>query len=136
MNRPNTMTTAWALMKRQSGLLFPIFLRSGFITCMNSSLNRRRFPYLSFSIYKLFDFMFKKDVKQILREVEVSIQAGDIVCSIYDALLKQYKDPENPESLKSLNVLCVRIVFCLYAEDAGLFGSHTMFHNYLEQYPA
>ena len=86
--------------------------------------------------YKLFDFMVKKDVKQISHEVEVSMQAGDIVGLIYDALLKQYKDPEDPESLKSLNVLCVRIVFCLYAEDAGLFGSHTMFHDYLEQYPA
>ena len=86
--------------------------------------------------YKLFDFMVRKDVKQISHEVEVSMKAGEIVGLIYDALLKQYRDPEDPESLRSLNILCVRIVFCLYAEDAGLFGSHTMFHDYLEKFPA
>ena len=33
--------------------------------------------------------------------------------------------------MQSLNVLCVRLVFCLYAEDAGIFGRHGMFHDYL-----
>ena len=33
--------------------------------------------------------------------------------------------------MKSLNKLCVRLVFCLYAEDAGIFGRHEMFHDYL-----
>ena len=55
---------------------------------------------------------------------------------LYDALLKQYKDPGNPETLKSLNKLCVRLVFCLYAEDAGIFGSKSMFHDYLEHHRA
>ncbi len=49
-----------------------------------------------------------------------------------DALLKQYKDPGDQETLKSLNMLCVRLVFCLYAEDAGIFGGHGMFHNSLQ----
>ena len=31
-------------------------------------------------------------------------------------------------------MLCVRLVFCLYAEDAGLFGKHGMFHDYLEKF--
>ena len=46
--------------------------------------------------------------------------------------MKQYKDPEDPETLKSLNKLCVRLVFCLYAEDAGIFGSKSMFYDYLQ----
>ena len=46
-------------------------------------------------------------------------------------LLKQYNSPASPDELKSLNMLCVRLVFCLYAEDAGIFGAHNMFHNYL-----
>ena len=45
-----------------------------------------------------------------------------------------YKNPENVESLKSLNMLCIRLVFCLYAEDAGLFGKHQMFHDYLKKF--
>lgn len=64
--------------------------------------------------------------------MEVSQQAGELVGRLYDAILKQYKNPEAPETLKSLNMLCVRLVFCLYAEDAGIFGGHAKFHNYLK----
>ena len=66
------------------------------------------------------------------REMEVSIKAGELVGLLYDEILQQYKDPANPESLKSLNMLCVRLVFCLYAEDAGIFGRRSMFHDYLQ----
>ena len=68
--------------------------------------------------------------------MEISIQAGDIVGKLYDALIKQYKDSTNEHSLKSLNALCVRLVFCLYAEDAGIFGRRNMFHDYLVNYDA
>lgn len=84
----------------------------------------------------LFDFMFKKEVKEISHEVEISVQAGNIVGQIYDALLEQYADKTNPDSLKSLNKLCVRLVFCMYAEDSGLFGNRLMFHDYMSQYNA
>ncbi|MBO4717498.1 MAG: hypothetical protein J5599_06325, partial [Spirochaetales bacterium] len=60
------------------------------------------------------------------KEMEISIKAGDVVGLIYDSFLKQYKDPDNEETLKSLNKLCVRLMFCLYAEDAGIFGKHQM----------
>ena len=53
---------------------------------------------------------------------------------LYDAFHKQYADPDSEQALKSLNVLCVRLVFCLYAEDAGIFGHHGMFHDYLAEY--
>ncbi len=99
------------------------------------------------SKYSLLNFLIKKDVKKISHEMEVSIKAGEIVGLIYDAFLKQYNIPdikekdETPEQkdrrerkLKSLNALCVRIVFCLYAEDAGIFGSRDMFHDYIEGY--
>ena len=62
----------------------------------------------------------------------ISLQAGQLVGVLYDALLKQYIDPDSSEALKSLNALCVRLVFCLYAEDAGIFGRHLMFHDYLQ----
>lgn len=72
----------------------------------------------------------------IKKELEVSIKAGEIVGVLYDKILAQYKDPSNLESQKALNKLCVRLVFCLYAEDAGIFGSKSMFHDYMAQFPA
>lgn len=70
------------------------------------------------------------------KELDVSIQAGEIVGVLYDKILAQYKDPTNPESQKALNKLCVRLVFCLYAEDAGIFGTKDMFHDYMSQFEA
>ena len=79
---------------------------------------------------------FLVDVKSehLSKEMEVSIKAGDIVGKIYEALLKQYDD-NSPEALRWLNILCVRLVFCLYAEDAGIF-SRDQFHDYLVRYEA
>lgn len=68
------------------------------------------------------------------KETEVSLKAGEIVGRLYDAILRQYHDPDAPSTLRSLNMLCVRIVFCLYAEDAGLFGRHGLFHDYMAQF--
>lgn len=99
--------------------------------------------------YSLLDFLIKKEVQKISHEMEVSIKAGDIVGLLYNAFLEQYKIPEEKKNetevekekrehkLKSLNALCVRLVFCLYAEDAGIFGEkHNMFHDYLARYEA
>lgn len=65
------------------------------------------------------------------REERVSMQAGEIVGRLYDGFRALYIAPDAPATLHSLNVLCVRLVFCLYAEDAGVFGRHNMFHDYL-----
>ncbi|MBR4531076.1 class I SAM-dependent DNA methyltransferase [bacterium] len=70
----------------------------------------------------------------ISREEEISLKAGELVGKLYDAILKQYKDPESAETLKSLNVLCVRLVFLLYAEDAGIFAEKDMFGRYLAKF--
>ena len=67
------------------------------------------------------------------KEMEISLKAGEMVGAIYEALLDRYYD-KSEECFKSLNKLCVRLVFCLYAEDAGLFSRHGMFHDYLSQY--
>ncbi len=82
--------------------------------------------------YYRLQFLIDTKSEYIRKEMEVSIKAGELVGKLYDAFLKQYKHPENPESLKSLNMLCVRLVFCLYAEDAGIFGGHLKFHNYIK----
>lgn len=81
--------------------------------------------------YYLLQFLVNKENSELNREMEISLQAGDLVGELYDEILKQYNNPDDDEVLKSLNELCVRLVFCLYAEDAGIFGRHAMFHDYL-----
>ena len=80
-------------------------------------------------------FLTVQKSELLKKEEQISIDAGNLVGKLYDALIKQYKNPDSPETLKSLNMLCVRLVFCLYAEDAGIFGSHEMFGQYLKQFP-
>ena len=79
-------------------------------------------------------FLVDQKSEHLSKEMQVSMQAGEIVGRIYDALLKQYDD-NSPEALRWLNILCVRIVFCLYAEDAGIF-TRDQFHDYLVGYEA
>ena len=86
--------------------------------------------------YHRLQFLVDTGNERIRKEMQISLQAGELVGKLYDSLLKQYKNPSNPSSLKSLNMLCVRLVFCLYAEDAGIFGKHGMFHDYLQDIPA
>lgn len=88
---------------------------------------------LEIEYYRL-QFLVDEGSEHLKREMEVSIAAGEMVGLLYDAFHKQYADPDSEHSLKSLNILCVRLVFCLYAEDAGIFGHHGMFHDYLAEY--
>lgn len=82
---------------------------------------------------------FLVDVKSshIEREMEISKGAGELVARLYDSLLEQYKvNPLLTEEaiLHNINKLCVRLVFCLYAEDSGLFGKKSLFHDYLQDF--
>ena len=86
--------------------------------------------------YYRLQFLVDEGSEHLKREMEVSIAAGEIIGLLYDAFHKQYADPDSEQALKSLNVLCVRLVFCLYAEDAGIFGHHGMFHDYLTEFDA
>ena len=83
--------------------------------------------------YYRLQFIVDAENENIKKEMEISIKAGEIVGVLYDALLKQYNEKDE-EELKSLNELCVRLVFCLYAEDSGLFGEKLAFHNYLKRF--
>ena len=84
--------------------------------------------------YYRLHFLVDAKSEHLSKEMEVSMQAGEIVGRIYEALLKQYDD-NSPEALRWLNILCVRLVFCLYAEDAGVF-SRDQFHDFLVIYEA
>ncbi|MCK9315887.1 MAG: methylase [Verrucomicrobia bacterium] len=81
--------------------------------------------------YYRLSFLVDPENTHVRRELELSIQAGEIVGKLYDEILKNYIDPNSEETLKSLNILCVRLVFCLYAEDSGIFGKRNIFQHYL-----
>lgn len=82
--------------------------------------------------YQRLNFLVDIGDENIKHEMDISIKAGELVGRIYDALKKRYINPDDERALKSLNMLCVRLVFCLYAEDAGIFGKHNMFHDYIQ----
>lgn len=88
---------------------------------------------LSKEYYRL-SFLVDSKNEHIKKEEELSFKAGELVGKLYDAFSKEYKDITNEQSQKDLNELCVRLVFCLYAEDAGLFGKKSIFHDYLAKH--
>ena len=85
--------------------------------------------------YHRLSFLTDINKAHLKREMDLSIKAGEIVGKIYDEILKHYYDPTAESTLKSLNMLCVRLVFCLYAEDAGIFVKD-QFHDYLARFDA
>ncbi|MDE5558576.1 MAG: N-6 DNA methylase [Ruminococcus sp.] len=101
---------------------------------LNSEPERIFLKDLPKEYYRL-QFLVDTGNESIKKEMEVSLKAGELVGKLYDLILKQYKNPDSSDTLKSLNKLCVRLVFCLYAESAGIFGRHQMFHDYLKKFP-
>ena len=68
--------------------------------------------------------IFSSEHSRIMVQQKLSETAGLLVANLHNALASQYADPDDPASHHSLAVLTVRLVFCLYAEDAGLFPSN------------
>lgn len=87
------------------------------------------------SEYYLLRFLVEDTQTTLRHEKEISIKAGELIGKLYDELRKKYINPDAPETLRSLNILCVRLVFCLFAEDSGLFGdNHGAFYDYLHSH--
>ena len=98
--------------------------------------------------YYRLQFLVDEKNENIRKEEEISIQAGKLANKLYDAFYKEYIPGENAkeyitkanpiglsaDQLSSINILCVRIVFCLYAEDAGLFETRTAFEDYIKSF--
>ena len=84
--------------------------------------------------YYRLSFIVDTKNEHLKKEEELSFKAGELVGKLYNAFSKEYRDINNEQSQKDLNELCVRLVFCLYAEDAGLFGRKNIFHDYLAKY--
>ena len=82
--------------------------------------------------FHLLEFLVDRDKIKLREEENLSVAAGKVVDNLYETLKKNYIHPDHADTLQSLNKLCVRLVFCLYAESAGIFGKHKIFTNYLE----
>lgn len=84
----------------------------------------------------LLDFLVKPDeTKRLEKEKRISVAAGELVSKIYNEfanIFAKYDQVDDEKIKHSINTLCVRLVFCLYAEDAGLFNAKEQFYNYLE----
>ena len=85
----------------------------------------------------LLAFFSNKGNSRIEREKQLSVKAGELVGKLYSQLSQQYKniDTDGHEQ-RSLNVLIVRLVFLLYAEDSGLLHEKDALLNYLKRFPA
>lgn len=85
----------------------------------------------------LLDFLIDNRISRVEQEKEVSVEAGAIVGQLYDALSNCYLNIEDDEEeQRSLNMLITRLVFLLYAEDAGLLQEHNALYRYLERIPS
>lgn len=97
--------------------------------------------YIEFSLAELpeqsylLDFLIDPAYSRTEKERQVSIRAGQLIGKLHRGLLEQYQDPDSAWSQHCLNVLCVRLVFCLFAEDAGLFGKDALL-RYLRGFTA
>lgn len=78
----------------------------------------------------LLDFVTDPANSRSEREKQVSMEAGRLIGELHSLLQAQYIDPDSDESQKALNILCVRLVFCLFCEDAELFPKDALL-NYL-----
>lgn len=83
-------------------------------------------------IHKL-RFLQAFSVEKIRKEEKISVDAGKLVKKLYDALREQFMDKDSPETLRALNILCVRLVFLMYAEDAEIFNKD-QFRNYVKRF--
>lgn len=85
--------------------------------------------------YYLLKFLVDDTTTTLRREKEISIKAGELIGKLYNELHQRYINPDTPQALHSLNVLCIRLVFCLFAEKSHLFGDNrSAFRDYLNAY--
>lgn len=88
--------------------------------------------------FKSLEFLVDVNQQQIINEKQLSVDAGNLVAKIYTTLSDAYTRGDginiNDEHIqKSLNMLIVRLVFLLYADDTGILGKENIFQNFLER---
>lgn len=85
----------------------------------------------------LLSFFSDKRNSRLVKEKELSVKAGELVGKLYAQLSQQYRSIETDvHEQRSLNVLIVRLVVLLYAEDSSLLHEKDALLNYLKRFPA
>lgn len=87
---------------------------------------------------KSLEFMVDANEQRIINEKQISVDAGNLVAKIYDELAIAYEKGKKgslstPHIQESLNMLIVRLVFLLYADDTGILGERDMFQRFIER---
>ncbi|WP_353726728.1 DNA methyltransferase (plasmid) [Lactiplantibacillus plantarum] len=87
---------------------------------------------------KVLEFLVNVDQQKIINEKKLSVDAGNLVAKVYDELTKAYAagrgvDIDDPKIQQSLNMLIVRLVFLMYADDSNLFARDNFFQNFIER---
>ncbi len=81
--------------------------------------------------FYVFDFLIKKTRRTIDFDRDLDFEAGVNIRKLYELMCKGKK---SRAVFESLNKLCVRLVFCFYAESAGIFPKRKMFTEYLRNF--
>lgn len=133
--RQGTMVTPVEQAKRYSDSLPPSERPSVLITC-NFGLFRlydleadplARTPQSEFTLADLpnhineISRLFAHENSRVVQQEKLSVKAGQRVAKLHDSLAKCFKNLDDPAEHDALAMLTVRLVFCLYAEDANLF---------------
>ena len=87
---------------------------------------------------KSLEFMVDANEQRIINEKQISVDAGNLVAKIYDELAIAYEKGKKgslstSHIQESLNMLIVRLVFLLYADDTGILGERDMFQRFIER---
>ena len=89
---------------------------------------------VSRNYYRL-KFLLDKESTVTALETAVSKQAALLIGELYNDIIALYNEDEiTPTLLHDLNVFCVRMVFCFYAEDSLVFSKKDMFGNFLQDF--
>ena len=78
-----------------------------------------------------------KEYNYIFSGIDLNLELRFIIKDLYNTFSKQYHNfKKNKHEQKSLNILIIRLVFCLYADAVGLFKYKNQFHKFLTKIPA
>ncbi|WP_241519543.1 DNA methyltransferase [Bifidobacterium callitrichidarum] len=70
--------------------------------------------------------LFTHEHSRVVQQEKLSVEAGQRVARLHDGLAKCFPNPDDPVDHDALAMITVRLVFCLYAEDAGLFKADAL----------
>jgi type I restriction-modification system DNA methylase subunit len=74
-----------------------------------------------------FMFLVEKEVHAVTEELPVNRKAAEQIAKLHDALLRaNYKG-------KDLEIFLTRLLFCLFADDTGIFGDDGQFKKLVEK---